>query len=338
MPETILLPDRRDGVPSGGVPRGADERPDASPHLSEERAIVFVLNGSAGDSRTDEAREAILRIAGAAGAPVQIHTTKNGGDIADLVRLAVEQGAGLVVAGGGDGTVSAVASALVETEAALGVLPLGTLNHFAKDIGIPLDIDAAVQNVLDGRPTSVDVGEVNGRIFLNNSSLGLYPRIVRYREADRARGHSKWVAFARAIHTALRRHSLFHVRLRSGEGGQAIARKTAFVFIGNNEYEMKGARIGARNDLAAGRLWVCLPRRGGRLDLLRLALRALFGGIGEKHMHILSTREVVIETSRRQAGVATDGEVVAMAEPLTYRIRPRSLKVIVPESAAAPAG
>jgi YegS/Rv2252/BmrU family lipid kinase len=336
MPESTLPSDRREGLPKG-PDQGPDERPDVSARSGKDQAIVFILNGSAGDSRTDEAREAILRIAGAVDAPVQIHTTRNGGDIADLVRLAVEQGARLVVAGGGDGTVSAVASGLVESEAALGVLPLGTLNHFAKDTGIPLDIDAAVQNVLDGHLTTVDVGEVNGRIFLNNSSIGLYPRIVRYREADRVRGHTKWVAFARAILAALRRHSLFHVRLSSGDGGQTISRKTAFVFVGNNEYEMKGARIGARNDLATGRLWVCLPRHGGRLDLLRLALRALFGRIGDKDLHILRTREVVIETSKRRSGVATDGEVVAMAAPLTYRIRPRSLKVIVPDSAAAPA-
>jgi diacylglycerol kinase family enzyme len=302
--------------------------------FAEGHAIVFILNGTSGNSQADEARAAILRIAGEAGVPAQIHTTQNGTDIGDLVRLAVGQGARLVVAGGGDGTVSAVAGALSGSETALGLLPLGTLNHFAKDLGIPLDIDAAVQNVFSGRITTVDVGEVNGRIFLNNSSLGLYPRIVRYREADRAQGHNKWVAFARAILAALRRHSLFHVRLLS-DGGAALSRTTGFVFVGNNEYEMSGTQIGARKTLDGGRLWVCLPRRGGRLDLLRLALRALLGRIRDKDLHVLSAREIVIETGMRQASVATDGEVSVMAPPLTYRIRPRSLSVIVPAADGA---
>ncbi len=327
MALTLSRPESRAAGPEARVRFGAGR-------LTEEHAVVFILNGTAGNSQADEARAAILRIAGEAGVPAQIHTTRNGTDIGDLVRLAVGQGANLVVAGGGDGTVSAVAGALVGSEAALGLLPLGTLNHFAKDLGIPLDIDAAVRSVFSGRIAAVDVGEVNGRIFLNNSSLGLYPRIVRYREADRAQGHNKWVAFAHAILAALRRHSLFHVRLLS-DGGTALSRTTAFVFVGNNEYEMSGTRIGARKTLDAGRLWVCLPRRGGRLDLLRLALRALLGRIRDKDLHVLSAREIVIETGMRQASVATDGEVSAIAPPLTYRIRPRSLSVIVPAADGA---
>jgi diacylglycerol kinase family enzyme len=319
---TLSRPQSREAPPERAAPV-------ARGRIVEERGVVFILNGAAGGGRADEARAAILRHAGGAGAPAQIHATRNGAEIGDLVRQAVAQGASLVVAGGGDGTVNAVASALVGSEAALGVLPLGTLNHFAKDLKIPLEIDAAVENVFSGRIAAIDVGEVNGRIFLNNSSLGLYPRIVRYREAERAQGHNKWIAFARAIVAALRRHSLFHVRLH-GDGGQALSRATAFVFIGNNEYEMSGANIGARKSLEGGQLWVCLPRRGGRLDLLHLALRALVGRLRDRDLHVLKAGEIVIEMRKPRPSVATDGEVVDMAAPLTYRIRPRTLKVVVP--------
>ena len=163
------------------------------------RALSLILNGGAGTNRADEAHEVIARIAAESGATVRIHLAGSGSDVCGLARRAVEQGAAVVVAGGGDGTVNAVASILLGRDMALGVLPLGTLNHFAKDLGIPLDIEAATRTIFQGRQVSVDVGEVNDRIFLNNSSLGIYPRIVRYREAQRAQGQNKWIAFARAI-------------------------------------------------------------------------------------------------------------------------------------------
>jgi diacylglycerol kinase family enzyme len=291
-------------------------------------SVVFILNGAAGSSRAPEARELITRFAAEAGTPARIHIAGSGSDVCDLARRAVEERSPMVIAGGGDGTVNAVASMLVGSDRVLGVLPLGTLNHFAKDLAIPLDIEAALQNIFHGRVIAVDVGEVNGRIFLNNSSLGVYPRIVRYRETQRSMGQNKWVAFAGALIAAMRRHSLFHVHLRI-DGDDELSRATAFVFVGNNEYEMTGLHIGARKTLDAGYLWICLPRRGGRVDLVRLALRALFGRLQDSDLHLLSGKEVVIQTRKRRPNVATDGEVNHMAAPLQYRIRPRALKVIV---------
>ena len=122
----------------------------------------------------------------------------------------------MVVAAGGDGTMNAVASALIGTETAMGVLPLGTLNHFAKDLKIPLELEGAVATIVTGRIVPIDVGEVNGHIFLNNSSIGIYPWIVRERETEQRKGYRKWVAFARASISALKRYSLLHVRLRDG--------------------------------------------------------------------------------------------------------------------------
>jgi diacylglycerol kinase family enzyme len=263
------------------------------------------------------------------GTPVQIHIAGSGSEVGDLARRSVAEGARLVVAGGGDGTVNAVASVLVGGDVVLGILPLGTLNHFAKDLEIPLDIGAATRNTLQGRVISVDVGDVNGRIFLNNSSLGVYPQIVRYREAERSKGHNKWLAFVRAVVAVMRRHSLFHVRLRIDRNNE-ISRATAFVFVGNNEYEKTGLRIGARKRVDAGHLWICLPRRGGRTDLVRLALRALFGWFQESDLHALHAKEAVVQTRKHRPSVATDGEVNHMEAPLQYRIRPRALRVIVP--------
>ncbi|HVG33349.1 MAG TPA: diacylglycerol kinase family protein, partial [Pyrinomonadaceae bacterium] len=127
------------------------------------------------------------------GSDARITLAKSGNEIVELARRAARDDCHTVIAGGGDGTINAVASAVVGTDKRLGVLPLGTLNHFAKDLKIPLDLEGAVSNIFDAHVARVDVGEVNGRIFLNNSSLGLYPSIVRQREKQQERlGRGKW--------------------------------------------------------------------------------------------------------------------------------------------------
>jgi diacylglycerol kinase family enzyme len=250
------------------------------------------------------------------------------------VRDALARGARIVVGGGGDGTLSRVASALRDAGAAqvaLGVLPLGTLNHFAKDLGIPLELDAACAVVARGRAIAVDMAEVNGRAFLNNSSIGLYPDIVHERERQQARlGRGKWTAFAWAALAALRRHSLHTVSLRAN-GGE-VARRTPFVFVGNNDYDMEGRDIGARACLDRGELCVWVAHRTSRLGLLWFALAALLGQLHRVHgLDHLRTSELRIASAHARLRVATDGEVEEMAMPLHYRTLPRALRVLVPE-------
>src|SRR4029450_6264872 len=132
----------------------------------------------------------------AQGISPRIALARRGAEVRKLAWSAVRELSQLVIAGGGDGTVNTVAAALVGTEVVLGVLPLGTLNHFAKDLGLPLELGGAVQTIGAGHTVRIDVGEVNGQMFLNNSSLGLYPRIVRHRQKQTERlGRGKWPAF-----------------------------------------------------------------------------------------------------------------------------------------------
>jgi diacylglycerol kinase family enzyme len=254
--------------------------------------------------------------------------------VTEFARRALSDGARAVVAGGGDGTISSVAAMLVGTGRPLGVLPLGTLNHFAKDLRIPLSLEEAARNVCEGREVAVDVGEVNGRIFVNNSSLGLYPRIVHRREKLQEReGSGKWAAFVRASLAVLRRYPFLYVRLDAD--GQRIVRKTPFVFVGNNEYQMESLEMGGRACLDAGCLSLYVAHRTGRLGLLRLALSALFGRLRQAHdFDALNAQEIWVETRRpKRLPVATDGEVNVMTTPLHYRVRPGALKVIVPKDA-----
>jgi diacylglycerol kinase family enzyme len=211
------------------------------------------------------------------------------------------------------------------------VLPLGTLNHFAKDLRIPLTLEEAARNVCEGREVSVDVSEVNGQVFINNSSLGLYPRIVRRREKLQERsGSGKWSAFVRAALAMLRRYPFLDVRLSAD--GQEIVRKTPFVFVGNNEYQTESVQMGGRERLDAGHMSLYVAHRTGRLGLLRLALSALFGRLRQaKDFDSHSAQEIWVETRRhKRLPVATDGEVTVMTTPLHYRIRPGALRVIVP--------
>jgi diacylglycerol kinase family enzyme len=240
-----------------------------------------------------------------------------------------------LVAGGGDGTVAAVASQLVDGDTALGVLPLGTLNHFAKDLGIPLELDSAVRVVADGRRTCVDVGELRAgnsgaRVFLNNSSLGLYPRIVSARDEAQHRLHlGKWPALVRATWHALRDSRSFDVRL--DVDGETLQRRTPFVFIGNNHYTLQGFAAGSRPRLDEGVLSVYVLRPQTLFGFLRLALRAMLGRVSpDQDFEAFTAGELRVESSRAQVEVALDGEVASFDTPLQYRLRPRALQVLVP--------
>ncbi|MFY9554500.1 MAG: sphingosine kinase, partial [Blastocatellia bacterium] len=181
----------------------------------------------------------------------------------------------------------------------------------------------------------VDVGEVNDRIFLNNSSLGLYPRIVRHRERQQRLGVGKWPAYLWAGLAVLRRYPFVDVRLIVD--GEVFFTRTPFVFIGNNVYEMEGFNVGTRARVDAGVLSLYVTNSIGRFGLLRLALRVLLGRLRDAgDLETMTTNETRVETRRRLVRVATDGEVALMPSPLHYRIRPGALRVLVPKTPNRP--
>jgi diacylglycerol kinase family enzyme len=294
------------------------------------KQVAVIVNGGAGSGHDQDMAKSLAEKFRAAGMEAQVTLAQGGDGIIDAARKALAGEAEVVVGGGGDGTINAVASVLVDSGRPFGVLPLGTLNHFAKDLGMPLTLDEAVQAIAGGRPVRVDVGEVNGRIFLNNSSLGLYPDIVHDREKQQRRlGRGKWLAAAWATIAALRRYPFLSVRLTVE--GERLVRRTPFVFIGNNQYTMEGLSIGERERLSDGLLSLYMAQHPGRLGLLRFALRALMGKLAhERDVDILLAQEFEVSTLHAQIRVATDGEVNLMTSPLRYRVRPGALTVIVP--------
>jgi diacylglycerol kinase family enzyme len=293
--------------------------------------VIILLNAHSGTGSAGDAKRRLETLFAEAGRPVEVHLMRRGRRIDQAAAEAVRRDAEAVVAGGGDGTVSAVAGAVADSGVPMGVLPLGTLNHFAKDLGLPLELEAAARVVLAGATRRVDVAEVNGRVFVNNSSIGVYPRMVRLRERLRERGRGKWLAMAWATLVVLRRRPFVAVRVTTEE--ETVVRRTPFVFVGNNEYDMAGLRAGSRPSLANGRLALYLMNASGRRSLLWLAFQLLRGRSTDelRELDLLCVEVASIETRRPWWEVAVDGEVVPLRAPLEYRVRPGALAVFAPE-------
>ncbi|MEP6743642.1 MAG: diacylglycerol kinase family protein [bacterium] len=291
--------------------------------------IEVIVNASSGTGENGALEARLNELFARDGLRSHVALAQSGHEIVELAQRAARGDADIIVAGGGDGTINSVTSQLLTTKKTLGVLPLGTLNHFAKDLHIPLELEAAVETIIKGHVANVDLGEVNGHIFVNNSSLGLYPSIVREREKQQRLGWGKWPAYVWAGVAVLRRYPFLDIRL--DVDGKALSSRTPFVFIGNNEYEMESLNVGGRACLDAGELSLYVTNRTDRLGLVRLALRALFGGLRqEKDFLAMCTKEIWIETKHKRVRVALDGEVRVMEPPLHYRVLPGKLRVLAP--------
>ncbi|HEU5149182.1 MAG TPA: diacylglycerol kinase family protein [Iamia sp.] len=254
------------------------------------------------------------------------------------VRMAADRGADVVVVAGGDGTLGTAADALAGTGTPLGILPLGTFNHFAKDLGIPIDVARAAEVIVDGQTVAVDVAEVNGRTFVNNSSIGLYPVMVDLRDEIRStRGWGKVRAVPLASWRVLRRFPTR--RLQIEVDGQTWDQRSPFVFVGNNTYEIGPRGIGARTEIARGVLCCYVAKAETRRRFVRLAVgAALRGATATPHLDSACAPEVTIDAHGHRVLVAVDGEVDTVRGPLRYRSRPGALLVRVPADADPPTG
>jgi diacylglycerol kinase family enzyme len=239
----------------------------------------------------------------------------------------------VLVAAGGDGTVSAVAHAVAKARRTLAIIPTGTLNHFARDLGIPTELDAAVQLIRTGRQQCVDVGDVNGHLFLNNVSLGNYPRMVRRRTGLVRRGWPKNVAGAVAA-----ADTWWHLRSMTAAltlDDEDMVRRSPFIVIANGSYLLSGFSLGEREEISDGRLSVYVAPPSGRFGALLWPVRALIGTL-EQHEQFESltaaTIKATVKATRIDVGI--DGEVRELGSPLTFAIRRQALRILVPRETA----
>lgn len=296
-----------------------------------ESGVSVIINERSGTAAKPDAGPEIQSLFEQHGTRIRLERVRDPGDLAARARQAAARG-DILVAAGGDGTVSAVAAVAVASGATLGVLPMGTLNHFAKDLGLPLDLKSAVKTIVAGHIGQLDVGDVNGRLFVNNSSVGLYPRMVWERDAEQRRGRRKWTAFGIAVLNTWRNYRMIAARL--DVNGSATMMRTPFIFVGNNQYTAEGFRLGGRSRLNDGLLSIFVAPECGRFEILSLPVRAITGRLRSDAAPFVAfqTDSVTVDVMHRRTSVALDGEVLLMAPPLVYRLRPRALRAIVPDT------
>lgn len=295
--------------------------------------VRLIVNAGGGTFQAGGEAEAtrLTEAFAAAGIEADVRITESD-DIDEAFREAARTtGLDAVVAGGGDGTLSCAAGHLAGTGLPLGILPLGTLNHLARDAGIPLDEAGAIALIAAGHVRAIDVAEVNGRVFVNNSSVGLYPDMVRLREAQQERtGRSKRLAMLSASLASLR--SFRRRRLWIGAAGLDVPIYTPMLFVGNNRYQVNLLALGRRERLDGGELSLYAVRARGRAHLFAAGIRGLFGKLDQQRDFVTYYgTEAEIASNRPALSVSVDGETVLMATPLRYRIRPRALKIFAPD-------
>jgi len=298
--------------------------------MTRTREIPVFINRSSGSTARGDREVGDIRAAfEAAGLKVSVELV-DGAAIQEQVQKAANAGAKLVIVGGGDGSISASAGVLAGTKTRLGILPLGTLNHFARDLGIPLKIEEAAALIGSGNVREVDVAEVNGRTFVNNSAIGLYPLMVIDRDLQQQRlGRSKRLAMIVAAARTLAR--FHHDRLTLTVNDEQARLDTPLLFVGNNDYRIDIAAPGHRESLRDGRLCVLVMRKKTRRGLVAASIRALLNRTRPDDMVRLDdVGRLRVESRRKHLPISIDGEVTALTTPLEYEVRKRALKVIAP--------
>ncbi len=230
----------------------------------------------------------------------------------------------IIVAAGGDGTVNAVANIAVVTNTSMAILPLGTLNHFAKDLGLPIDLDEAVAVIATGKPVAVDYCTVNDTVFINNSSVGVYPITVAKREKISGIV-GKWpAAFVATVH-ALMNLRILHLEFRYDGKKKTI--KTPMVFVGNNKYDLDRVGLAQRSRIDTGLLFLYVIRTKRLIAMMQLVISIMVGKRdSSKDLHT-TTKELEIHSRKKALKVSMDGEVKSMTTPLIYKAHPAGLKV-----------
>lgn len=297
------------------------------------RRFTLIINKASGNDAKAQSREIILGRLQAAGAEVELAEFSPDEDVAAFCEQAVQKAArtgASVIAAGGDGTINTVAGFCHRYGVTLGIVPLGTFNYFARDLGIPLDAAAAAEVLVTGRPRHVAAGFANDQIFLVNASIGLYAKVIRNREEDKARfGRYRLVALVSAVASFFRRQKVFDVEI--GTGAQQIRRRTLMVFACKNRFQLENLGLAGAADAAPDRLCFTILKPLTRLQAARTLLLGLAGALAqEERVEEYSAPAFTLATRDRHARIVVDGEIVRLQTPLLFRAEPSALTVIAP--------
>jgi diacylglycerol kinase family enzyme len=308
------------------------ERPDRA--ARRRTRMDLILNSGAGTLDKRALADSITAYLADRQIEARVVVAHGGPELVAAVRSAARGDADVVVAGGGDGTILTVARHLVGTDKALGVLPLGTFNYFARNLELPLELEPSLAVLADGHVRYVDVGEVNGEIFLNSSSIGLYPAVLAHRERTyRKLWRSQLLAYTSVALVLLRPPAFLNLTVTAD--GALLSRRTPLLFVGTNAHQMESFAIAGRECLQNGRLTFYVTKPMGPLSMLRLSARALFRGLrGADGFETLCAQDLLVGMRRRRVRVAMDGELRVLETPLKYTLRRDALRVVAPAPSA----
>jgi diacylglycerol kinase family enzyme len=291
--------------------------------------MIVILNRGAGRHQ-DETRAQIEKFFRARSIDARMLVARDGGEITRLAVEAARSEAKVIVAAGGDGTIDGIATVLAETGKILGVLPLGTFNLFAKRLNIPLDLEAALETAVSGRVAAINVGQVNGRVFLSRSSVGLYPLALRHREKMFRRfGRSRFMALLSGATALMRWGNIMTISLTTK--GERYLFRSRFVFVCNNPAELEYFNLPGRHCIEADKFAVYVPRPLSPPGIVRLGFRMLGRRAEEsRDFETFCARDVSFEIKPTKVPVSLDGEVEIMQSPLHYRLRIGALRIRLP--------
>ena len=296
------------------------------------RPLTVLVNreGGAAAKAGEGLRETLGAAFAAAGAAADISLLA-AGEMAQAVKAAAAK-AGRIAIAGGDGTIACAAQALRGKDTELALLPLGTLNHLARDLNIPTEIEAAAHLAAHGRAVAIDVGTVNGHRFVNNASIGVYSKMVRERDAVRSRRNwPKWLATLPAAWEALARIPHHRFRVNMGTGDAPLV--TPLLFVGNGVYSLEQGKVGCRTTLKGGKLGVYAISHRTRVALLWFAARAIVGRAERREDFLLMGEcpGLDVHAHSDRIEIAMDGEVRRAATPLRFSIERQALRVVSPD-------
>lgn len=305
--------------------------------------LLFVINAASGRNDAGGVRAAIEQALSNAGRTYRINLIEDPRRINEVARQAVDEAktsGAVVVAVGGDGTISAVANAVLGSGCALGILPQGTFNYFGRVHGISQDIEESLQALLNAEPQPVQVGLLNGRLFLVNASVGLYPKLLEDREAFKQQyGRSRLVALWSGLVTLFRQHRKLRITLE--QQGRTRKLRTTTLFIGNNALQMEQIGIPLADDIKEGQLAAIAVKPVGAVSMLWLVIRGALGKLGNAENVIsFGFKRLVVKPSKlyraRRIKAAIDGETIWVNTPLEFSVSPEPLLLMKSALPSAP--
>ena len=301
------------------------------------RSITIIINIASGHNEKDELLENILGRLTAAGIPASAVRIGKGEDVegkAEPAVLKAKADNGIVVAAGGDGTINSVAGLCYKHGVTLGVLPLGTYNYFARDLGIPLETEGAVDVLIAQNEKSVAIGLIEGRVFLVNASIGLYTDIIETRERYKAKlGRYRFVALVATVVSLFRAQKHLTCKVKSAK--EEISQKALAVFIGNNALQLENIGLTPAEHSDPDALAIIIVKRMTLFQKCRMLFWAMFRNLRvEERVDHYTATDFTIETSKKYVTAVLDGEIMNFTSPLVFQAKPGGLKVIAPIKSA----